>query len=131
MSILFNFSILIAIGTLHTAALAGEWVKLAENERLVVYYEPKNPDPAGNATLWVIYDYKVEQSSPSSGRKYRSQKGQQQIDCQGQRSRTIFFTWHTEQMANGLVAYTGRTALPWEPNSPGSIARTLASMVCK
>ena len=121
--------VLISVALQASPATAG-WLKLAENDRLSAYYEPQKPDPSEATTIWVMYDYKTEQSSPSSGRRYRSQKGQQQMDCQGQRSRTVFFTWHAAQMGDGAVVYTGRTALPWESNSPGSIARALASISC-
>ena len=106
------------------------WVQFAENERLTAFYEPQQRTNSGYSTVWVLYDYKAEQVSSRSGRKYFSQKGQQEIDCEGQRSRTVFFTWHKKKMGEGEVVYTGSSALPWEPNSPGSIARALAAAVC-
>lgn len=106
------------------------WVKFAENDRLVSYYEPTKPDATGNVTVWVLYDYKVEQESQRTGRRYSSQKGQQELDCGGQRSRTVFFTWHAGRMGEGIVVYTGLKALPWEPNSPSSIGRALSTAVC-
>lgn len=106
------------------------WVKFGENERLVAYYESATSSASGTVTVWVLFDYKAEQESPRSGRRYFSQKGQQELDCHGQRSRTVFFTWHTGGMGEGAVVYTGSKALPWEPNSPGSIARALSSAVC-
>jgi hypothetical protein len=118
--------LLIAFATSASAA----WVKFGENDRLVSYYEPTKPDTMGNIIVWVMYDYKMEQVSQRSGRRYYSQKGQQEVDCGGQRSRTVFFTWHAGRMGEGEVVYTGLKALPWEPNSPGSIARDLSLAVC-
>ena len=115
--------------SLATGASAG-WVKFAENDRLVSYYEPAKPANGGIFTVWVMYDYKAEQESQRSGRRYASQKGEQEVDCEGQRSRTTFFTWHAGRMGEGAVVYTGSKPLPWEPNSPGSIARALASALC-
>lgn len=125
-----RLSFLILFATLYVGPAVAAWQKVAENDRLTAYFEPSQLDSSGTATLWVMYDYKTEQTSATSGRRYRSQKGQQEMDCKAQRSRTIFFTWHVAQMGNGAVVYTGRTAMPWEPNSPGSIARALASIVC-
>jgi hypothetical protein len=105
-------------------------VKFGENERLVAYYERTPYRDNGSVVVWVMYDYKSEQESPRTGRMYFSQKGQQEMDCRGARSRTIFFTWHAGHMGDGKVVYTGSTPLPWEPNSPGSIARALSSVVC-
>ena len=112
------------------SSASAAWVKFGENDRLVSYYEPAKAEQGGNSVVWVMYDYKTEQKSERSGRRYFSQKGQQEIDCNGQRSRTVFFTWHADRMGNGAVVYTGSKALLWEPNSPGSIARALASTVC-
>ena len=118
--------LLLAVASVASAA----WVKFGENDRLVSYYEPAKPGSAGTVTVWVMYDYKVEQESQRSGRRYFSQKGQQEVDCNGQQSRTVFFTWHAGRMGEGAVVYTGSKTLPWEPDSPGSIARALASAVC-
>ena len=112
-----------------TAAFAG-WVNLGGNERLTLYYEPLATKASGSAVVWVMYDYKSEQVSPVSGRRYRSQKGQQEVDCVGSQSRTVFYTWHSGQMGDGPVAYTGTKPTPWEPNSPNSISRVLANAVC-
>lgn len=114
-------ALLVAFATGASAA----WVKFGENDRSASYYEPAKPGAAGNVIVWVMYDYKLEQESQRSGRRYASQKGQQEVDCGGQRSRTIFFTWHAGRMGEGVVVYTGSKALPWEPNSPGSFASRL------
>lgn len=113
------------------ANASAAWVKFAENNRLVSYYEPVKTGGSANVLVWVMFDYKDEQVSTRSGRKYYSQKGQQEVDCSGQRTRTTFFTWHAGQMGEGAVVYTGSTALPWEPNSPGGIGRALAVVVCR
>jgi len=124
-----NIALTVLILSFATSASAG-WVKFGENDRLVSYYEPAKSSDNGNITVWVMYDYKAEQASQRSGRRYFSQKGQQEVDCKSQQSRTVFFTWHAGQMGEGAVVYTGSKALPWEPDSPGSIARALSSMVC-
>ena len=121
----------VAVLLLSTAtAASAAWVKFGENDRLVSYFEPVKSSVPGTVTVWVMYDYKAEQESPRSGRRYLSQKGQQEVECDGQRSRTVFFTWHAGRMGEGAVVYTGSRALRWEPDSPGSIARALSSAVC-
>ena len=76
--------------------------------------------PEGSARLpvaWVMYDYKTEQQSERSNRRYSSEKAKQEVDCSQARTRTTYFTWHHAKMGDGQVVYTGRTALPWEPTS--------------
>jgi hypothetical protein len=106
------------------------WQKFGENDRLVAYYQPRPVPGMDTQIVWVMYDYKTEQESQRSGRRYRSQKGQQEVNCAQERTRTVFFTWHSGQMGNGPVVYTGHSALPWEPNSPNSLAKALASVLC-
>ena len=120
-----RFLVVWALAGLSVPASAA-WVKFAENERLTAYYEPV----AGATTVWVLFDYKTEQESSRSGRRYHSEKGQREVDCSGQRSRTVFFTWHAGRMGDGAVIYTGRAPTPWEPSSPGGIGRALAAVVC-
>lgn len=83
--------------------VSATWIKFGENDRLVSYYEPAKPVNSTSAVVWVMYDYKTEQESQRSGRKYFSQKGQQEVDCEMQRGRTIFFTWHAGRMGDGPV----------------------------
>lgn len=115
--------------SLSTSAFAA-WVKFGENDRVVSYYGPIKASGSGSVTVWVMYDYKAEQAAQRSRRRYFSQKGQQEVDCSGQRSRTVFFTWHAAGMGEGAVIYTGSNAFPWEPDSPGSSARALSSVLC-
>ncbi len=107
------------------------WLKFGENDRLVAYFQPSSTTSEKTKTASVLYDYKAEQESPRSGRHYKSQKGQHEIDCDGERSRTTFFTWHEGRMGDGAVVYTGSKAMPWEPNLPGSFGMALAAMMCQ
>jgi hypothetical protein len=115
---------------IYATCASADWIRVGENDRLVTYYEPAKAGPDGTTTVWVMFDYKTEQISQRSGRRYSSQKGQQEVDCRGQRTRTVFFSWHEGRMGNGVVVYTGRQPIPWEPNSPDSIGRIISAVVC-
>ena len=119
-------ALLACLSTVTSAA----WVKFGENERLTAFYDEVVPDNSGAALVWVMFDYKVEQTSPRSGRTYFSEKARHEVDCLAARSRTVFFTWHQGHMGDGRIVYTGSAPLPWEPNSPNSIARALTLAIC-
>ena len=109
----------------------GEWVRVAENGRSVAYVDPSIRRSGETATYWVMFDYKAVQESPRSGRRYLSEKAQHETECRSERDRAIFFTWHAEQMGNGVVVYTGSKPTNWEPtNSPGSLGNAFWKFVC-
>lgn len=109
-----------------------EWARVGENDRSTAYADTATIHRSGNtATYWVLFDYKAVQVSARSGRRYLSEKSQREIDCQSERDRALFFTWHSDQMGNGTVIYTGNKPTNWEPtSSPGSFANTFWKFVC-
>lgn len=108
-----------------------EWVQVGENNRLVAYIDTTIRRTGNTVIFWAMFDYKSLQKSPRSARRYLSERSQQEIDCQSELTRTLFFTWHSDRMGNGNVVYTGRKPTPWEPTSaPESIAKIFWSFVC-
>lgn len=110
---------------------AAEWVRVGENNRSVAYVDTAIRRSGDVATYWVLFDYKAVQESPRTGRRYLSEKAQHDTECQSERDRAVFFTWHSEQMGNGVVVYTGNKPTNWEPtSSPGSFGNTFWKFVC-
>lgn len=112
-------------------SVAVGWVRVGENNRSTAYADTAIRRSGGTATYWVLFDYKTVQESPRSGKRYLSEKSQHEIDCQSERDRVLFFTWHSDQMGNGTVIYTGNKPTNWEPtSSPGSVANAFWKFVC-
>ena len=110
---------------------AAEWVRVGENNRSIAYVDTAIRRSGDTATYWVLFNYKAVQESPRSGKRYLSEKSQREIDCQSERDRVLFFTWHSEKMGDGTVIYTGNSPGNWEPtSSPGSFANTFWKFVC-
>lgn len=108
-----------------------DWVRVGENNRSIAYIDTAIRRSGDTATYWVLFDYKVGQESPRSGRRYLSEKAQHETECQSERDRTVFFTWHSEHMGNGVVVYTGNKPTNWEPtSSPGSFGNYFWQFVC-
>jgi hypothetical protein len=120
---------LIAI-ILNGNALAG-WMPIAENSRSIAYADTAIQRAGDMIHIWVMYDYKSTQESPISGRRYLSEKDQYEIDCKQERYRSLFATWHANQMGDGIVVYTHRKPGEWEPtSSPNSFANGFWQFVC-
>lgn len=112
-------------------SVLAEWIFVGENNRSAAYIDTAIRRTSDIATYWVLFDYKAEQVSQRSGRRYRSEKAQHQINCRQERNRTIFFTWHSDQMGNGVVIYTGENTTNWEPtSSPGSYGNVFFNYLC-
>lgn len=115
-----------------TCDVEAGWLQIAENERLVTYIDTVTRTNGSNVVTWVLFDYKLAQESPRSGRQYSSEKVQYEIDCVSEKARVLFFTWHSANMGNGTVVYTGKTPTDWEPtSSPASIASVLWKYACR
>ena len=112
------------------APVDGAWRQFFENERLVAYQQGAREQAGGIVAVWVLFEYRQEQQSPSSTRRYLSQIGQQEVDCRGGRSRTVAFSWRGGHMGKGALVYTASSPRPWEPTVPSSIGDALATAVC-
>lgn len=107
------------------------WVQVGENNRAVAYANTEPKQSGSSVITWVMYSYKETQESPRSGRRYLSEKAQFEINCAAEKSRTLFYTWHSGRNGCGTVVYTGRKATPWEPtSSPNSYANAFAKFYC-
>jgi hypothetical protein len=106
-------------------------VRIGENNRSIAYIDSAIKRSGDTATYWVMFDYKKTQESALSGRRYLSEKSQREIKCREEKDRVIFYTWHAEQMGNGIVVYTGYKPTNWEPtSSPESFVNGFWNHVC-
>lgn len=118
--------------TIFSAPAVAEWVRIGENNRSIAYADTAIRNSGDTLIVWVLFDYKTVQESPRSGRRYLSEKAQRELDCKLEKDRVLFFTWHADQMGNGVVVYTGRKPTDWEPtSSPGSYGNAFWRFACE
>lgn len=111
---------------------SAEWVNIGENSRSMCYANTDIRRSGDIAVFWVMFDYKSIQESQRSGRRYLSEKSQYEIDCKLECARVLFFTWHANQMGDGVVVYTSKKTTTWEPtSSPGGYGNLLWKFACK
>lgn len=122
---------LFLIGIILNRNALAEWMPIGENSRSIAYADTAIHRVSDMVYMWVMYDYKSTQESPISGRRYLSEKDQYEIDCKKEIGRSLFFTWHANQMGNGIIVYTNRKPTEWEPtSSPNSFANGFWQYAC-
>lgn len=100
-------AILIALLLVTAGSAWADWVKVAETGDTAFYVEPASIDDKGNhRRASVVQDY----AAPEPG-GIRSRQVRYEIDCSGQRLRSLSATEHSEPMARG------RSVNSWERES--------------
>jgi hypothetical protein len=121
----------VLILAMFSAPATAEWVRIGENNRSIAYADTDIRKSGDTVVFWVLFDYKSVQESRLSGRRYLSEKAQREINCQFEKDRVLFFTWHADHMGNGVVVYTGKKPTDWEPtSSPGSYGNAFWKFAC-
>lgn len=119
------------IAIMFSSNAIADWIPIGENNRSTAYVDTAIRRTGDNVIFWALYNYKSVQESPVSGKKYLSEKSQGEMDCKSERTRILFFTWHSDQMGNGVVVHTGNKIRDWETTgAPGSFANAFWKIIC-
>ena len=111
-----------------------EWVKVAETSGIVFYVDPASIDNKGGfRQVSVIQDYAGQEPGG-----VRSRRVSYEIDCNGERLRSLSVTEHSEPMARGERLNSREGESEWmyvAPRTGSSISprttyRTLLRFVC-
>jgi hypothetical protein len=121
--ILFSF----LFANLNSASAA--WVSYSESENTVLYYDPASlKNQEGQLKLWIL----SSMQRPSS-EGHMSSLFHLEIDCPGQRMRTLYLSRHSDAMAKGnrlsVTEDTTATA-PWITILKGAPSGALLRAVC-
>lgn len=116
------------------AALSGsamaEWVQVGGSDTETVYVDPAMRWGDNNtAKLWALSDFKVAQRRNDRG-PFKSQKVEYEYDCKQAQSRLLYFTSHSESMAEGEVVDFNVVPGDWAPVAPNSRLEELWKIAC-
>jgi hypothetical protein len=81
-------------------------------------------------TMWTMVDFKNAQRAPY-GPEYLSLRAQQEFDCNGARTRVLYFEQHSGQMGDEDVVATHAGPDEWKPVPPESNVEALWKIACK
>ncbi len=110
---------------------AADWITVASGEDVTAYADPATIRKAGNMVkMWHLVDFKTTRVSSSTGKSFMSTKGQSEFDCKDERRRSIYFSWHSKNMAGGEIVVSQSTIDLWEPVPPGTLNQSLWEYAC-
>ena len=126
--------ITLALTLISNSAVAAEWMQIpnASDNTFNLHLNMGEVINSGNkAKMWVMYDSTSAQAL-TSGEKYLSVKMLNEYDCTEIKSRTIFYSWHSEHMGAGISIRTKDSPkAKWElipPRSDGKISQRIACL---
>ena len=117
-------AILMMLLAVASSSAAAEWVEIGSNETATVYADPATMRRAGNTVkLWELYVAKTAQLI--ANKAYMSAKLLREYDCKGERSRTLYASFHPEDMGRGEMIYGTSDPTRWEPVTTPEIANAI------
>jgi len=114
-----------------TAPAWAEWVKIAESNLRVLYYNPAATTQQGELhRVWTLQDNKQRDTDGVLSRQYLTE-----FDCKGARQRLLSVSTHAERMARGETIKLRRYSLgepdgKWFNVAPDTFSAHLLKLVC-
>jgi hypothetical protein len=125
--------ITLALTLISSSAVAAEWMQIpnASDNAFNLHLNMEEVTNSGNkAKMWVMYDSTSAQSL-ASGEKYLSVKMLNEYDCKEIKSRTIFYSWHSENMGAGIsISTKDSPKAKWKPILPRSDGKISQRIAC-
>ncbi len=108
-----------------------QWSAVATATGRIYYTNPNTIRKSDTKVkMWSLIDYILVQEV-SADTKFLSQKSQQEYDCKEEQRRTLYFSWHSENMGKGEVIYIdNKPDNNWSPIPPESTDEILWKFAC-
>jgi hypothetical protein len=107
-----------------------EWVGLGSRDNYTVYADPATIQKTDNGiTMQWLIDFKT--SATGDAEPHMSMKTLSELDCNEKRLRTLYSSWHSEQMAEGKVVSSNSDIDIWVPSGTSPANRMLWDFACR
>jgi hypothetical protein len=115
-----------------SSAAKAEWVEVGRSELETLYFDPSTitiRGTANGARMWALKDFNAPQRSDRR-MPFKSEKIEHEYDCELAQSRLLYFTSHSENMAEGEVVDFNVVPGDWTPVPPNSGLDELWKIAC-
>ena len=121
--------LLLAMLMAASSQAVAEWVQVGESGDLTFYVDPSTITRLDSTVKMAsLHDHKTPRANVR-GWLYRSEKIQSEFDCQRERWRAVYSTFHFGQMGRGPVSGDSRS-YEWMAVAPESIAEAAWKLAC-
>lgn len=116
---------------LATPVLAQHWVRYAESDESLMYFDSLRTRKMGDtAFVWDLHDLKSP-ATDASGNPYRSILYAIEYQCRARKWRVLGTSRHTQSMGSGKPVSEEAGATAFAEAGPGSRAEQLFNHVCE
>lgn len=118
---------LLLLSLLAVGSASAEWVVVAESDSSTFYIDPSTVRKEGTLRkTWEVDNFKQREADGSMSSRMRIE-----YDCQGERTRGLALSKHSEPMAKGntIVSY-GEDRRGWREIPPNTPANDILKIVC-
>jgi len=123
-------AILVTLLAAVSSSAMAEWVKVGSNATDTLYIDPGIRWTDSNTTkMWALNDFNTIQRV-GEREPFKSEKVEYEYDCKGGQARMLYFTSHTESMAEGEVVDFNVVPADWAPVAPQTGQEELWKIAC-
>jgi len=120
---------MLLLAAVSSSAMA-EWVKIGTSETDTLYFDPAiRWSDKNTSKMWTLNDFKVTQQV-NEREAFKSAKMVHEYDCTGQQFRLLYYTSHTESMAEGNIVDFNVVPTEWLPVLPNTGQEELLKIAC-
>lgn len=113
-------------------AIAASWVKINNTDEFIGYIDSESIEWTGSTvTYWLLIDFKKNQVTNTSSKKYKSTKTKEVIDCTKKELAYEYGAMYSKEMGAGEMINSTKLSRIFEPIIPESVARVRFDFLCK
>ena len=125
-----GLAVVLFLLTAASARAEWTWISQTKDESADVYVDAATIRKRGNMVkMWSLYDLKAARQA-FAGKLYLSSVGQNEYDCDEERTRSLYVSLYSSNMGAGESVLTRSDPDKWKPVFPGSVLETLWKIAC-
>lgn len=116
-----------------STSVFADWSRISFSDDSSVYIDKATVKKSGDkVTVLELFNFPLGTTSPDGKLTYKSSKTLESIDCKASKSKTIEFSWHADEMAQGKKIYSDLGhEYPWVHIQSGTLQAAVKRSVCR